>query len=405
MLETAHQMIQRIGKKLNLSQDDIKNLLRADAEHEFDIELNNGAKHKAYRVQHNSALGPYKGGVRFHPDVTLDEVRALATLMAIKTAAVGLPLGGAKGGVVINPKQLSKAQLEEVARKYSAHLAEHIGPNKDIPAPDVGTNADVIDWMVDEFEKITGDTSKASFTGKSLGKGGSLGREAATGRGGVSALREFLKLEGLAEEELTVAVQGFGNVGQFFASIAELEQPKWKLVAATDSSGGLYRAEGLSGRDLSDYKIKQDNAKLTEYELPTATTISNEELIRSEVDVLVLAALGDVITEDNMEQVQASIILELANGPVNEAAHEYLSNKGITIIPDVLANAGGVIVSYLEWLQNTKNEQWEEAKVHERMEKYLVPAVEATYKYRQDNDVSLKEAAFTLALRRILKKS
>jgi glutamate dehydrogenase/leucine dehydrogenase len=400
MLETAQQLIRRVAKRMNISDDDVEKLLKADAEHEFEIELASGKKHKAYRVQHNNALGPYKGGVRFHPEVNLDEVKALATLMSLKTAAVGLPLGGGKGGIEVDPKHLSKAELEELARKYAAHLSPHIGPDKDVPAPDVNTNATIIDWMVDEYEQLTGDTSKASFTGKSLGKGGSEGREAATGRGGVIVLHELFKKQGRERASVTVAVQGFGNVGAFFGTIAENEHPQWKLVAATDSSGGIASDNGMSAAILEAFKA--DGGKLQEYSVPGGQNLSNEELLTQEVDVLVLAALGDVITKDNMHDVRAKIILELANGPISEDAYDYLSKKGVLIVPDVLANAGGVIVSYLEWLQNRAEEHWTEAKVNEELERYLAQAMDQSYTYAQENGISLKEAAFALAIYRIL---
>ena len=399
MLETAHEFIQRVGKKLGLEPSDIEFLLKAEKEHVFEIELSTGKKHKAYRVQHSSKLGPYKGGIRFHPEVDLDEVRALATLMSLKTAAVGLPLGGGKGGISVNPKELSHKELEELSRKYAKHLTPHIGPEQDVPAPDVNTNATIIDWMVDEYEKETGDQSRAAFTGKSIDKGGSLGREAATGRGGVLALREILKLIG-NKDSLTVGIQGLGNVGSFFGEIAEDEEPSWQLIAATDSSGGISDAFGLSASELDDFK-KQGN-KLIEYKSDSSVSITNDQFVSEEVDVLVLAALGDVVTEKNMKDIKASIILELANGPVNDKAYDYLTGKGVLVIPDVLANAGGVIVSYLEWVQNRKSEKWEEAKVNQELENYIVKAVKEAYEFGQQNKMSLKEAAFALAIRRIL---
>jgi len=400
MLETAHALIKRVGTQLNLSDADINYLLKADAEHVFDIELSTGKSHKAFRVQHNNVLGPYKGGVRFHPEVNLDEVKALATLMSLKTAAVGLPLGGGKGGVSVNPKDLTEAELEELSRKYAAHLTPHIGPDKDVPAPDVNTNAGIIDWMVDEYEKLTGDTSKASFTGKSVGKGGSLGREEATGRGGVFALRELLKEKGLLKKDLSYAIQGFGNVGLYFGVIAAEVLPGLTLTAATDSKGGISSAFGFDAEELAEHK-KAGKPLIGLADDDTAE-ITNEQLIGEESDVLVLAALGDVVTEDNMKEVKASIILELANGPVNESAYEYLTKKGVTIIPDVLANAGGVIVSYLEWEQNKKRESWGEAEVNDQLETYMVKAMKAAMQYAAKHKVSLKEAAFAIAITRIL---
>lgn len=401
MLETAHDLIKRVGKHLHLSQEDIEYLLKANQEHIFDIEVG-GKKHKAFRVQHNNALGPYKGGIRFHPEVNLDEVRMLATLMSLKTAAVGLPLGGGKGGVVVDPKELTDAELEALSRAYAAQLSPHIGPDKDVPAPDVNTNATVIDWMVDEYARATGDDSKAAFTGKSLDNGGSEGREAATGRGGMITLREILKLLGKDKKELTIGVQGFGNVGSYFGLVAEDEQPRWILTAATDSSGGVSDAFGLNATKLDYYKKR--SSKLIDYETDSSVPISNEQFVAEEVDILVLAALGDVITKDNMKNVRARIVLELANGPVDGEAYDYLTKQGILVIPDVLANAGGVIVSYLEWLQNRQGEQWDEAKVNAELERVLVAAVHETYAYGKKHQLPLKEAAFAIAIQRILAK-
>ena len=402
MLQTAQELIRKVGKHLNLSQADINYLLKTDAEHVFEITLSNGSTLPAYRVQHNNALGPYKGGIRFHPEVNLDEVKALATLMSMKTAAVGLPLGGGKGGVSVDPKQLTEAELEELARAYAKELTPHIGPDKDVPAPDVNTNAKIIDWMADEYAKHTGDETNATFTGKSIKNGGSLGRDAATGRGGVIALREILKLMGQAKKELTVGVQGFGNVGSFFGVIAEQEQPQWLLTAATDSSGGISDAFGLSSKELDDYK--KQGKKLKDYESDSSAKITNDQFIAEEVDILVLAALGDAVTEKNMKDVKAKIVLELANGPVNEAAYQYLTSKGVIVIPDVLANAGGVIVSYLEWLQNRQGEQWSEDRINAELERYMSKAVQDAYKYSAEHKLPLKEAAFAIAIQRILAK-
>jgi len=320
--------------------------------------------------------------------------------MSLKTAAVGLPLGGGKGGIIVDPKQLNQAELEELSRKYVQQLHPHIGPDKDVPAPDVNTNATIIDWMVDEYEKQTGDTSHASFTGKSVDKGGSLGRDAATGRGGVIVLRELLKLMGKEDQVITMAVQGFGNVGSYFGVIAEQAQPNWRLTAATDSSGGPHKLGGLNAEEVDTFKKR--SGPLKDYRTTDAKSISNAELIGLDVDVLVLAALGDVITKDNMDQVKAKMILELANGPVSEAAYEYLTGRGVIIMPDVLANAGGVIVSYLEWLQNKSREHWSEERVNKELEKYLVTATRQIYDYTEDQKVSLKEAAFAVAMKRIL---
>ncbi len=397
MLETAHNSIKRAGRKIGLSQNEIDELLKTNAEHIFEIKLNNGKKYKAYRIQHDNRLGPYKGGIRFHPEVDLDEVRALATLMTMKTAAVGLPLGGGKGGIAVDPKTLEIPELEELSRQYARQLHKHIGPDKDVPAPDVNTGSREIDWMVDEFEKLTGDQSKASFTGKSVTKGGSLGRDAATGRGGVIALRELLKHDGKTGQQLTYAVQGYGNVGAFFATVAAKDHPQWKLVAASDSGATIYDPAGLKADELD--KFKANHGRFGDYK--KAEIRDSDEIIGLDVDVLVLAALGDAVTEANMKQVKAKYIVELANGPVNDKAHEYLTSQGITILPDIIANAGGVIVSYLEWLQNKASQHWSEAKVNAELEKYMAKASRELYKTAKSQNVDLKEAAFINALHRL----
>lgn len=396
MLKAAHAFIEAASKKVGLKYEDIKQLLETDTDHVFGISLGNGQMFNAYRVQHKNVLGPYKGGIRFHPEVTLDEVRALATLMSFKTAALGLPLGGGKGGVAIDPRQLTSAEIEEVARKYVQYLAPHIGPQTDIPAPDVNTNGQIIDWMVDEYEKQTGDTTRASFTGKTLAGGGSEGREAATGRGGVIALRELLKLQNKADQPLTIAVQGYGNVGQFFATIAQDEHPQWKVVAVSDSSATIYNAEGIDAQQLKLHK--ESEGRLVHFPDDTVEVKSPDAILALDVDVLVLAALGDTVTEENMRDVKAKYVIELANGPVNYEAHQYLTKREVTIVSDIVANAGGVIVSYLEWRQNLAAEHWDEAKVNKELDEYMTRAIKRMYEEAIMHNVSLKEAAFMIAI-------
>jgi glutamate dehydrogenase/leucine dehydrogenase len=318
--------------------------------------------------------------------------------MSFKTAAVNLPLGGGKGGVTVNPRELDDAELEELSRKYAAHLHPHIGPDQDVPAPDVNTDGRIIDWMVDEYEKCTGDTSKASFTGKSLANGGSEGREAATGRGGVITLRELLKHEGRSGDAITVAIQGFGNVGSFFATIAQAEHPNWKLVSASDSGATISDKNSLDASALADFK--KNRGRFEDYK--DVEIGSADDILSQEVDVLVLAALGDAVTETNMKDIKAKYILELANGPVNTAAYDYLSKRGISVVPDIIANAGGVIVSYLEWVQNRAGEHWTEDKVNEQLDEYLVKAVAELYETSEKESVPLKEAAFINAIRRLV---
>jgi glutamate dehydrogenase/leucine dehydrogenase len=399
-LRDVQAMIRRVAESMDVGNEAVESLIEPDHKHEFDLQLKNGKAYKGYRVQHDNRRGPYKGGLRFHPAVNEDEVSTLATLMTFKTAAVGLPLGGGKGGVNVNPKELSEAELEELSREFGRQLQPYVGPNKDIPAPDVNTNPKIIDWMVEEYEAATGDTNHASFTGKSLGKGGSEGREAATGRGGVIVLREVLKHMGWKDWPLTMAVQGFGNVGSFFATVAADAETNWSLVAATDSSGGITDVAGLDAHEVDSFK-KAGN-KLHDFKADD--TLEADEIFHEEVDVLVLGALGDAVTATNMEAVQAKIVLELANGPVSDEARHYLTEKGIIVIPDILANAGGVIVSYLEWQQNLKGEHWDEAKVNEELERYLVAATDAIWQEHESAKVPLDEAAMRVAHKRLAKE-
>lgn len=405
MLQTAQNTIRRTAKRMGLDEKATQELIDTKAEHIFEIELENGKSFEGYRVQHSDKRGPHKGGIRYHPEVDLDEVRALATLMSFKTAAVGIPLGGGKGGIVVDPRGLSEDELEELSRKYVQNLVEHIGPDKDVPAPDVNTTAQIMDWMTDEYEKLTGDTSKASFTGKSLGKGGSLGREAATGRGGVISLMEVLKKLGKADEELTVAVQGFGNVGFFFAEIAQETTPL-KIVAISDSKGGVYNPKsGIKVQEAMTAKRKGGAISSYSKGNKGVKVVSNAELLTLDADVLVLAALDNAITKDNMADIQADIVLELANGPVSEKAHDYLVKSDKLVIPDIIANAGGVVVSYLEWLQNREGESWEEDKVNMRLEEIMVQAVDDMYQRAEDEEISYKDAAFEMAITRLVEEN
>ncbi len=399
MVDAVHQSIDEVGKHLEIPANIIEEFKKTNHEHQFEIHLKSGKTFQAYHIQHSNKRGPYKGGIRFHKNVNLDEVQALATLMSLKTAAVGIPMGGGKGGVAVDPHDLSEAELEELSRKYVSQIYQHIGPNKDVPAPDVNTDSKVIDWMVDEFSKLTGDGSKASFTGKSIANGGSLGRTAATGLGGVIALSELLVLEGAANHDLRVAIQGFGNVGSHFGTAAEKTKSNWRLVAASDSEAGVQLSDGLSAKQLQMFK--KDRGRFKNYKQPGIKIISNEELISMDVDILVLAGLEDSLTSKNMKQVQAKYIVEMANGPITGEAHAYLSACGKIILPDIIANAGGVIVSYLEWLQNNKQEHWDEARVNKRLSDLMQEAVKDMYQYAKQNNVTLKQAAFAMAIKRL----
>lgn len=391
MLESAEALIRRSAKKLGWSSDNVDELLTPQQVHEFEVCVGEIC-HQAYRVQHSNKRGPYKGGIRFHPHVDKDEVRALATLMSIKCAAVDIPLGGGKGGVSIDPREHDDDHIEQVAREYVRALQQHIGPDKDVPAPDVNTNSQVMDWMVDEYEQLTGDSTKASFTGKGLGNGGSEGRDMATGRGGVIALREYCKANGIETKGLTVTVQGVGNVGFYFAQIAQQELDV-KVIAAANSRVTKYNSDGLDFTNQAFSRKIMD--ELTGEERPS------NEIIQTKADVLVFAALGDVIDTKNQGEIQASVVLELANGPVDNDALQQLEARDVHVIPDVIANAGGVIVSYLEWQQNRAGEHWSEQKVNEQLDDILSNAMYEVVKRAKSDKISIKEAAFLLALERL----
>lgn len=400
MLKDLQEQITKAGQQLGLDETQLKNLFKNDAEHVFEISLNSGNKYKAYRVQHSNKNGPYKGGIRFHEKLDFDEVRALAMLMSLKTAALGLPLGGGKGGVAINPRNFSQKEMEELSRKYVASLHPHIGPDKDVPAPDVNTNSTVMDWMVDEYEKLTNDTSKASFTGKSVARGGIEGRSKATGRGGVIVLQQLLELLKEPDTNLTFAIQGFGNVGIHFAETAKYEHPSWQFIGAADSSVGLYSDRGLNLHELAEFK--QKGGRFSDYKKDHVSVVKPEEFVALDVDVLVLAALEDAVNAGNMKTIKAKYVVEMANGPVSSEAHSYLTKQGTIILPDIIANAGGVVVSYLEWLQNKKGTHLTEEEVNKDLKKYMEEAVKQTYKESKNKKLSLKEAALRVALKNLV---
>lgn len=397
-------MIEKAGEHLGLSREEVDYILKIDKEHVFNIVLEDGTEHRAYRVQHSNLRGPYKGGIRFHPDVDLNEVRALAILMSLKTAAIGLPLGGGKGGVAIDPRNLSDTDLERISRAYVQHLHPHIGPDKDVPAPDVNISSQIIDWMVDEYETITGDTRKASFTGKSIENGGSHGREAATGRGGVIAIGEYLKLAGKNPKQLTFAVQGVGNVGFFFAKLAETELGA-RVVAVSDSQRTLAVKDFENNKtyvSVEALKGRRRKGLIDDLADSHAQFLGRDAILSLDVDVLVLAALGDTVTKANAHQVKAPIILELANGPVDDNAYNILIKNGKTIIPDIIANSGGVIVSYLEWMQNMSGKKWEEDLVNKQLAEYMTKAIKEVHDYAKNHGIPHKQAALALAMKRLL---
>lgn len=353
----------------------------------------------AYRVQWNNARGPFKGGIRFHPAADLDEVKALAALMAVKCAVVNIPLGGGKGGVTIDPKQYTEKDLELIARAWARAMAPHIGADKDIPAPDVYTNSQTMAHILDEYELIVGHEAFGVITGKPIALGGSLGRDTATAQGGVFVLEELLKEMNLAFADMRVAVQGFGNAGYTVASI--LHRMGAKIVAVSDSSGGMYAAAGLDPEEANRFKHETGKG-LAEWNKDGFTSITNAELLTSDCDILVPAALDNQLTGENASSVKANIILELANGPTTPEADAYFFEHGITLVPDVLANAGGVTVSYFEWVQNRSGERWSEAAVKERLREIMTASYKDVSLLAKEKHVDLRLGAFSLGVRRIV---
>ena len=345
-----------------------------------------------YRSQHSTVLGPAKGGVRYHQNVSLDEVKTLAFWMTCKCAVAGLPYGGGKGGIIVDPKTLSKRELEALTRAYIDRIAMIIGEKKDIPAPDMNTNAQIMGWMMDEYSKITGQFEPGFITGKAICVGGSLGRTAATGRGVVTAALEALKLKGIAPQDATAAVQGFGNVGSWTAKLFNEEGVK--VVAVSDVKGAIYNADGLDCYDVE--KFAQANGSVVGY--PGAQVISNAELLALEVTILSPCAMELQITKENAANVKAQIIAEGANGPTTPEADEILSAKGVFVVPDILANGGGVTVSYFEWVQNLYRYFWSEEEVVEKQIVMMRNAFKNVYAAAEKYGVNMRVAAYIVAL-------
>lgn len=401
MYESAKAVVTRVARLQGLDDAQIESLLKNDAEHRFEIAVGDES-YQAYRMQHSNKRGPYKGGIRFSTIVNEDEVKALALLMSMKCAAVDIPLGGGKGGVVYDPREHDIHTTEAIARGYVRALVDYIGPNKDVPAPDMNTDSTIMDWMVDEYEELTGDTTRASFTGKSMGNGGSEGRTAATGRGGVIALREYLKSIGKDPKGLTVAVQGIGNVGFYFAQIAQ-EELGVRIVAVSNSRATLAVKDFKNNDSQLDFKTQEfSRAAIDNLSGDHTEDLGRDDVWQLETDVLVLAALEDVIvTEGQANQVKAPIIVELANGPMSDEALQSMVARNVAVLPDVVANAGGVIVSYLEWKQNLAGEHWDESDVNAELDRILSTAVADMIATARNEKLPLKEAAFAIAIKRL----
>lgn len=356
-----------------------------------------------YRVHHNNTRGPTKGGIRFHPNVNLDEVKALAFWMTIKCAVVGIPFGGAKGGIIVDPKKLSRMELERLSRCYVDQIANFIGPEVDIMAPDVYTNAMIMGWMMDEYSNIKRQFTPAVITGKPIPLGGSLGREDATGRGAFYCIKELAKKRSWDPKKIRVAIQGFGNAGQHIAQL--LDEEGYKIVGISDSQGGIYRPEGFDVPKIiytknSNKQVQAVYCTGSVCEMIEATQISNEELLELDVDILIPAALENQITKENANKIKAPIIVEIANGPTTVDAEAILIEKKKLIVPDVLANAGGVTVSYFEWIQNKTGLYWDEEQVHQRLHTIMSREFSNVYALMESHNTDMRTAAYIHALNR-----
>jgi glutamate dehydrogenase (NAD(P)+) len=363
------------------------------------VRMDNGTVRvfRGYRVQYNNARGPTKGGIRFHPDVQIDNVRALAALMTWKCALYRLPLGGAKGGVACNIRELSPHELERLSRSYIKEIAHFIGPDRDIPAPDVGTNEQVMAWMLDEYAKITGTTVFSMISGKPLSTGGSEGREDATARGGWYVIREAAKDHGIRLENATVAIQGFGNVGMNAALLAG-PLCGCRVIAVSDSRGGVLNRDGLDIGRLREHKKRTGSVAGSDL----GSAISTSELLALDADILIPAALENAITVQNAGDVRARMIAEFANGPITDEAENHLAGRGIPILPDILCNAGGVIVSHFEMVQNRTMDRWDAGMVHTRLEAAMTTTYRMVAAFAQEHNLTLRRAAYSSAVAHVV---
>ncbi len=389
-----------IYTKLGLKPEelDLLDMPRRSFTVHFPVHMDSGETRMfvGHRIQYNDARGPTKGGIRYHPDLTVDHVRDLAFLMALKCAVVNIPFGGAKGGIVVNPKELSERELERVTRAYIRAISDYIGPMKDIPAPDVYTDEKIMVWILDEFEKIKGEHTPAVVTGKPVELGGCSVRKYSTALGGVHVLSEALKKKNIDRYNISIAIQGFGNVGGNAARI--LYDKGYTVIAVSDSKGGIINKDGLEIDKVLQHKEKTGSV----IDFPDSKNISNQELLTTDCDVLIPAALSYQVTEQNVEDVKAKIIIELANAPLTTEADNILSEKGVMVVPDILANAGGVVVSYFEWIQNLTNNYWDVDTVLKRLKKTMVNAFNDVYELAEEEHFSMRRAALQLAVKRIL---
>jgi glutamate dehydrogenase (NAD(P)+) len=397
-LESAQRYFDLAADHMNLSANMRKMLLTPEREVKVQvaIERDNGeiATYIGYRIQHDNHRGAFKGGLRFHPEVDGDEVQALATLMTWKTAVVDIPFGGAKGGIKVNPKELSAGELERLTRKFVDQIHDILGPDKDIPAPDVGTDAQIMAWIYKQYSKFHGDCPGV-VTGKPLELHGSVGREEATGRGVSIITTETLHRMKMHVKNTTVAIQGFGNVGSFTAKF--LSEAGAKILGVSDAFGGLWNKDGIDIPALLVYANQNGGVR----GFPGAEPISNVELLTSAVDVLIPAALGGVFTKEIAEQVRAKIIVEAANGPTDPVADEIFERREILVVPDILTNAGGVTVSYFEWVQNSQHFQWDLDRVRSELQKIMVSSFDRIWSMGTEKKIPMRTAAYIVGIGRV----
>ncbi len=402
--QSARKQLSLAAKIANLDKNKVEQLMSPDryVEVSIPVVMDNGEQKifTGFRSQHNNARGAYKGGIRYHQDVNLDEVRALSFWMSFKNAVVNVPFGGGKGGIIVNPKELSEKELEQLSRGWVKKMYPVLGPEMDVPAPDVNTNGQIMNWMVDEYQKITGNPkSLAVFTGKPLGKGGSEGREEATGFGGVYVLSEILDKKILdISKGNRVAILGYGNVATFFAKAAR--DLGFNIIALSDSKGGIYNVDGLDLDAVAAHKKQTGALK----DFAGAKNITNGELLELDVDVLVPAALENVLTTENAGKVKAKLIIEMANGPTTPEADEIFEKNGVTVIPDILANSGGVATSYFEWYQNMNNEAWSKDQVLEKLKDLMVKAFAGVLEQKNKYNTTFRNGAYIVAAQRIMEK-
>ncbi len=397
----AQEQIDRAGARLKLDPgllEVLKNPRRELTVH-FPVRMDDGNVRvfTGYRIQYNDARGPFKGGIRYHPNVSLDEVRALSCWMTWKCAVMDLPYGGAKGGVICNPKEMSQAELERMTRRYASEIALIIGPEKDIPAPDVYTDAQTMAWIMDTISMHKGFAVPGVVTGKPVAIGGSLGRDEATSRGLMYATREAAKRVKLVVKGASVAVQGFGNVGYNYARLMH-DEAGAKIVAVSDSKGGIYGEKGFDPKEV--FAFKEKSGSVVGY--PGTKRVSNEELLELDVQILAPAALEGQLTSENAPRVKAKIIMEGANGPTTPEADDIFYSRGILLVPDILANGGGVSVSYFEWVQDLANFFWTKNEVDEKLENVMVRAFDAVLAMHDEKKIDMRQAAYMVAIGRVV---